>query len=384
MPYRTARGNYRIKRSFGFVGGVNVGHVNISLLTGDEADAHKIEQAILTLALPDVARGDLLVDLRDGKRTPQEIYEMTRRQRLKSIAHIHNGTTSLADAIEVWLPVAMKKSHMKISDRTRASYRAVANLLLKPEFAGHNPVVSDLPAIYKEFHKKYHAAQKYRTVNKAVMFCLAFARGTQPSGINSDLYRAIQSLPKAPNKPKRQRKGQTVYQVRRILEKIPSPQFQNIATFMAFTGCHGAEYRSGFEIKDDRILIHGTKTENRNRVVPRIWDFHRETLSAHYNYLNDLLKTASGDPTFTHYDLRASYQQWLKEAGIPDVRVKRYMGHITKTVSDGYDSEDTEQFEAHLRQDTAALIAYVEANWEPKKTTTVKQAPLRAKIKLTA
>jgi hypothetical protein len=174
MPHKNATGCWRMKRSFGFVGGVEIGTLNISLGTPNQKDAANYENAICALA--ELGRSDLLIAVKKGERKPSEIFELVRLQKVHSIHHVTFGDISLKEALNTWLPNAITKNGRPLSNTSKESYNKTIKHILKHPFSSVDAQVRDLPMIYSALQRYYAAKEKDRIINKVKAMCLAFAR----------------------------------------------------------------------------------------------------------------------------------------------------------------------------------------------------------------
>lgn len=107
-----------------------------------------------------------------------------------------------------------------------------------------------------------------------------------------------------------------------------------MAWALALTGMRRGEYFGRrFEVLADRIAVHGTKSKAADRVV-----FLPYPVTAPlrcYDHFRRVLSDVSGARVIPH-DLRYTFKRWGEDAGIPERRLKWYMGHAVKDVSDLY------------------------------------------------
>jgi hypothetical protein len=123
---------------------------------------------------------------------------------------------------------------------------------------------------------------------------------------------------------------------------------------LCLTGMRRGEYFGRrFTVLPDRIAIRGTKTRAAAREVPRPYPV--ESPTCEYRWFKGLLSEASGGAVRVH-DLRYTYQRWLEEAGVPEVRIKCYAGHAVRDVSELY--RRGRGFAEHLAGDAEKLRAW--------------------------
>jgi integrase len=111
------------------------------------------------------------------------------------------------------------------------------------------------------------------------------------------------------------------------------------------------EFWGKWEVRDDRILVHGTKRAGRERFIPRFTTVIRPAV-LYPAFRRALAKHSALKP----YDLRRTYANWLESAGIPRTRRKLYLGHGSTDVTSLYEWHEVEQF---IAEDRAKLAAYV-------------------------
>lgn len=102
----------------------------------------------------------------------------------------------------------------------------------------------------------------------------------------------------------------------------------------AMTGMRRDEYFKGrYQVKADRVLIHGTKTKAAERVVFLAYPITPRRCS--YDHWRIRLAAVTGGEVRTH-DLRYSFQRLSEDAGISYRRIRYYMGHSVQDVGELY------------------------------------------------
>ena len=121
---------------------------------------------------------------------------------------------------------------------------------------------------------------------------------------------------------------------------------------MCCTGMGPDEYWGGWHVEGDRICIHGTKTEARERFVPFVVPISTPDLtpSGMHSRFRKL------DLKVTLYDARRSYTLWMIEAGIPRIRRMMYLGHEITEVHDLYEEHEIGEF---LETDALRLRKFI-------------------------
>ncbi len=109
------------------------------------------------------------------------------------------------------------------------------------------------------------------------------------------------------------------------------------------------EFWGKWEALGDRIRIHGTKRDARDRVVPLIQPIAvpRITREAFRQRLEH--RTSK---RVSPYDFRRTFARWMESAGITRARRIAYMGHQGGDVTSLYERSE---ITAYLEQDAKAL-----------------------------
>jgi integrase len=104
----------------------------------------------------------------------------------------------------------------------------------------------------------------------------------------------------------------------------------------------------------DRVAIHGTKRDGRDRIVPRVSNPTRRSMG--WDQYGDALKALGLQP----YDARRGFSHLMEEAGITRIRRKMYMGHALGDVTGGYEKAEVSAFCVGDSAVMAAKISEVE------------------------
>jgi hypothetical protein len=113
-----------------------------------------------------------------------------------------------------------------------------------------------------------------------------------------------------------------------------------------------------WEVRTDRVAIHGTKRAGRERIVPRLGT--PALPSSEYKAAYHALVTVRQKLTKDHpllaglvvYDARRTFAHWLELAKIPRSRRMAYLGHSVRDVTDRYEQHSVEFY---LTADRKAL-----------------------------
>ena len=326
-----------------------VGRIKRASGTDDKTTFKYINAMITTLQ--DLARFDILELIQRGDATPVEIYYVYRR---KGVDHIPVGRAllPLRSSWEKWL--AKRPYPEKSKQDIGYTIAAIA--------AGDDTQelrVADLPTRLAEVLEE--KASTPRMCEKMKAHAQAFLKGFLRSR-SHPLYVAVQDLDVATPKRKRKVTHMTPDEAKAFITSLPmgGPD----AWTLCITGMlPDAEYavEGGWDVRADRIEIHGTKRGQRERVIPI---FGAVTLpSVHPKTLQDTLRAQPkgkttpkdlGNPT--PKDFRNFFARWMREAGISSLNRKFYMGHGTLTMTEHYEHGE---FPGQLAADAAKFRAFV-------------------------
>jgi len=366
------RGNFPIEKSFGYVDGSKVGLIRVSSGTRDKKTFERLLDMLV--ALKEMGRADLLLDIKERRRRPLELLKLYRKQKLADLSDV-NSTTLLEPSLAAWLALAVKKNGEGISDRTRKSYRnnfrqlmRVANASCDSRSAITEWKTRDLPQLLLKYRDACVKHAHFTPFNQAKCACLAFARGTESERQYSTLYRNLAKIDGLSTKRKRDRKALRFYQVRALMDEMSEPNRTHLWNFV-ITGMRLGEMSSQWTIAYDRITIPGTKTAAAARIVPRIGLLTRVPF-AKSTFLQKLRVASKGG--VSPLDLRATYARLLEEAKIPESRIDAYFGHSrTRSVKAGYRTQDVGTY---LVEDAKLLAAQIDKDDAPPPGPTLEEA----------
>jgi hypothetical protein len=298
--------------------------------TKDEAVLKRLK--IMLDDLDQAGRSDIIRAIRDGHMKPLEVYASYRRFGLSKLP-MPEQMQPLQTAFPEWLKT------LQCGDSHRRNCGYAFNGLQ----VNKHHVVSDLPGLLRE----------YRKTAKPVMFriaraaCQAFMRDT--FGKYHDLWRDVSAVEllkveRRPGKP------QTPEQAEAVRDALGA-DYGAVWWSMCVTGMGPKELWGQWEVEQDRILIHGTKRESRERVIPRI------EIPQRPQYQYQAFRKALSKHGLAPYDGRRTFAKWLEESGVPRTRRRIYLGHKTRDVTDLY--EDSEIDTDRLREDATAVRKYL-------------------------
>jgi len=271
-----------------------------------------------------------------GRLHPLEVYSLYRRQELHKLpapptAEELKATRLLDPTLFDWA-----KEHPRAKDKHKQNLKNNFARLLS--YAAPDATVADLPDLVKLFQRKQaHKARMCNVVRTAVQ---AYLRAE--FGRRHPLYKEVQDIPPLEYRPK---PGNPVSPdtLTDITDKIAQPR-RGMLWSLALTGMRPGEYweerGATWEEEKDRILVHGTKTPASDRVIPKFGTVIQPGCTSKV-LLNTLQEVR---PDMVVYDMRRTFSHWLEHAGIPESRVKIYMGHGPKSVTGRYQLHNTEPF----------------------------------------
>jgi hypothetical protein len=324
----------------------------------ERADAHAVEEALLRLAKH--GRRDLIEAFARRQITGPELVAGLERYGV-TFQFTVESSIRLRRAMDGWLRGA------DLAVKTRTEYRYNLGLLVgklppltRPPTAterrtlDRGPELRELPALLARYAR--------RTTTRPVMFvqvkaaAQSFARDTVDQGRHSVLWRALAGI-QGPKRLARQVQGGLhPARAREVAEGLGrlGPMWWTLCC----TGMGRKEYwRTAWEVLADRILVHGTKREHRERVIPRLTTPVRPLVSEK-RFAGQLAAVGRdlGIPRLTPYVARRTFAHFLELAKILDSRCDLYMGHSPKSDRAKYREHDVVPY---LPADTAALKAVI-------------------------
>ena len=332
----------------------------------EKADAQVVEQTLLKLA--EHGLRDLILAFDRKQITGPELVAGIERYGLTFQFTVEN-TARVRWAMWDWLLEA------ELAPKTRADYRWNIGALLgvklpkldeTPTAAQERtlrsgPVITDLPLLLARYVRK--ATPSMAVQVKAV--AQAYARDRIPMGDQSALWRELAAIRGKRRRPRRSvQGGLSPASAREVSERLGrlGPMWWTLCC----TGMGKREYwrfpreplTGRWQVLSDRIVVHGTKRESRERIVPRLTTPVRPLLGEKRFALH--LKgvgQALGIPRLTPYVGRRTFAHFLELAkSIPDSRCDAYMGHSPKSDRAKYREHDVGPY---LSADTAALRSVV-------------------------
>jgi integrase len=247
----------------------------------------------------------------------------------------------LKAAIDDWLKKA------ELAPKTAEDYGYALTAVLKGR---PTATAADLPALLARHRER----TKPRMFNLTRSAAQAFIRDTVAEGRYSELWAQVSRVRTRTVKRKKT-SGLPPDVARTVAEQLG--RYGAMWWTLCCTGMGNKEYwETPWEVEADRILIHGTKREDRDRVIPRIVTPVRPL--CHMRTFETALSAAVAEIKLkgvTIYTGRRTWAHWLELAKIPPSRQQAYMGHAAGKVSDLYRQHEVEPYLAGDREALRAV-----------------------------
>ncbi len=205
--------------------------------------------------------------------------------------------------------------------------------------------------------KQYKATKPpIRMFNYCRIALLAYLRSN--FGKRSFVWQSLSEIRPIKKQAKTDSHSLTLIEAIEVIKELPDNHAQMASTLL-WTGMRWKEYTvDGWEVKSDRVLIHGKKTEYRERQIPviyRLWE-----ASTHVQVFRRHLKAVSSDLMVSTF--RNTYSHILEESKIPLSRIASYMGHGPKTQTQKYTRQEISKW---VKTDAKAIKKYVRKEIQP-------------------
>lgn len=261
-------------------------------------------------------RWDLLADIRTGKLPLRQVYDAYRKGTLKALPN--------ADAmrrVDALLPGwADGARSVHTADGRRHVGRRI--LALKKD-----ATLNDLPDLVGLLRARLLG--RPRSFNAILMTCRALLRDA--CGERSALYERLAAVKALPYTAKRVHPF-TRGEIRAVMDWLGPVRGRMLWT-LCLTGMRPGEYWGRWEVDGGLIRVHGTKTKGSDRIVPLIEEPVRPECSYHA-FRQHLAQYPEGRVRV--YRSRHTYAHWLERARVPRTRLRLYMGHSSRDITDEY------------------------------------------------
>lgn len=310
--YRSGgRGTWIVERSFR-----GLGVFRQASGTHDHALALKIEAMLGDLY---EHRQDLLKSLMAYEVRPLALYQAYRQFGLSYQVSVEKAIT-LKTAVEAWLKTA------ELAEKTREDYgyslRAIARLR-------QAAALTDLPALVERY--RIRKRSKPAAFNRTLSAVRRFVQDVAAKGAQSDLFKAVATIPWATEKTRRVGLGLAPASARAVAEALDRRRagLGRMWWMMCTSGMHWKEYAvDGWTALPDRIVVRGEKTDYRGRITLRLTTPVKPMFSK-WVYRDELAAVGAelGLKKLTPYVARRTFAHFLELARIIDSRCDAYMGH---------------------------------------------------------
>jgi len=324
------RGTWRIDKVYR-----GVGRICLSSGTDDRRVFDRVVRMLDDIARSE--RADLLKAVKERRVHPlRELYPVYKAKGIKGLPTLER-LKPLQKSVDKWLPA------LECTEKHRKQVEYGFNALGVTK----SHTVADLPRLLRAYGTK----AKPTMFNRVRSHCQAFARDI--AGKYSDLWREVSQ-----NQPKKTQRKAGDPQAPKEAEviRLALGEYGPIWWSMCCTGMGPKELGlhpgegGEWEVLDDRVVIHGTKREARDRVVPLIEKPVKPCVQ--YPAFRRALNKLGVSP----YDARRTFMHWLEMAKIPRSRRKYYIGHSAGDVTSLYEDHDVGQY---LAKDRRAIRGYL-------------------------
>lgn len=325
------------------------------------------------------------------------IKELIRERKVLTLRKIQDGTLTLPSAFKRWREgridlaeefvdrrvVKEWLNYLKdapLADKTKENRKAVVAALQAKGLLTDQTVVNELPAIVKKIHKHYAATKQADAFNTIMIELGAFLTKGLGMEKNSQFVTDIKRVPRLKKETKRD--PHPFHTPRECAEfcaqllKRPTPNARRYVESVLFMCKHGlragefAGKRFLIDPETEHLRVRGTKNPNARRLVPltqALPDFEPLPLDT----LNRTFERMKSPVRCT--DFRRTFSIWCLEAGIPENRIRAYMGHAGQNVTQGY--QRTVPRQAMLDGDRDRLLVWYQKEMEKAPKPREKAAP---------
>lgn len=200
--------------------------------------------------------------------------------------------------------------------------------------------------------------------NRTRAAVLAFVR--DKFGKRRPIYEQVVDIPSLTER-KHKRSAPTVAVAIQVRDGLPAAA-SAMWWAMYTTGMGPKEYDGAWEVGVDRVAIHGTKRDSRDRIVPRVGNPTRRSMG--WDQYGDALAAFGLQP----YDARRGFSHLMEEAGITRIRRKMYMDHALGDVTGGYEKAELSAFRVSDSALMAAKITEAEERQRQERKSGMKSA----------
>lgn len=323
-------------------------HVRKATGCPEHPDAMRVEAALLLLAKH--GRRDLIEAFAQGFIRGPELAASVEHYGV-SFHLTAERAVQLAPAVAAWLAKA------DLAPVTKRDYGYGFTALQRRSAKAS---VAELPALLTSYARRAKPVM-FQRVKAAVQ---SFVSATVQRGQHSDLWRDVAAI--KGRRPRRRQVGTGLPPaIARLVAETLAAQFGAIYGATWWTLCcsgmgRSELWRSKWKVQLDHLVIPGTKTAHRPRIVPLVATPVRPPMSD--ERFADALAAVGATlhiPKLTIYVGRRTWAHFLELANIPPSRQAALMGHSPKDVPGLYREHDPRPY---LADDTKALRAVIGAD----------------------
>lgn len=264
-------------------------------------------------------RPDIIQTVRDRLISPTHLYQLYRQGQLNRVPTVE-VLRPLWETMESWIRFA-KASDKHRKDRTyqKEALKRIGGTILR-----------DLPNVLSTYRKECEASGKAAMFNRTKALCQKFAKSEL--GRRHPVYQDLVDIDRLHEAPRRL-PYLTPDDLRQKTGKLEQP-YGAMVWSLALTGMNWTEYEGRWEVLPDRIVVHGTKREARYRAIPLVGTVIRP--GCRYKAFREHVAEVGLKPGY----MRKCFSRWSEEAGIPQARIRAYMGHSARDVTERYQDYD--------------------------------------------
>lgn len=317
-----------------------IGRIKRASGTNDKKTLKRIE-VMLGQLYDSSAHFQILEEIRDGVVSIMEVYQHWTNNRLE-----HLPTTRTLKPVIPTVLDWIDNAHVA-TPHTKKNYKNQVKRFC--DVIGRNPPIQEIP---KEF-KRYKSHCKEQDIGRTFNSCRTVFQAYFNNNFKKShtLWQQVSEIGKLKETSKRKAPQLSVVEFQELVEKLPKPH-ADIARALVLTGMLFKEVAGEWWCEEDRVVIKGTKTEGRDRIVPLIQLIHHPTRAI--GSFTKQLKRIRKDLSSTSF--RRTYALWTALAQIPRARKRMYMGHVVQDTTDIYEEHRVEEY---LLEDATKLRKWI-------------------------
>jgi integrase len=348
-----------------------IGRIQRRSGTTDEATFKEI--LIMLDSLRSTGKHEILREIQDGTIKPIEALVLYR-----------DGALATAITVKKNLPILETVTRYldTTKELTPGSIKNYRHNLKRFVERFPNGQLHELPKLLAKYRAEtMKAGEGYRTFDLTRSLFQGFLNNSKGFGPNSPLWKAVSEVKPIKSKAKKLA-PLDVKEYKQLRAALTRDQFKGkdhdtelfrkMLDSLIFTGMNKDEYyQHKYEVKDDRLLIHGTKRDARERVTPRWITPVRARINLGFERKLREVGLKSTGKKCNPLVFRHTFASWMERANIPQTRRDLYMGHAGKGIGSIYTWVQVEEF---LEEDYATFAA-----WYERMVHEIKNPPAKVK-----